>query len=199
MIRDEYLPASFTAPHMNDAEFEKFCAQYPDYFVEMTAEGELIIMPPNHPLTAARNAEILKQLLVWARADQRGIVTDSSGGFVLPNGARRSPDAAWVSRGRLAQLDRAALDGFWHLCPEFVIELRSRWDCLRVLRAKMREWMENGAELAWMIDPSARTVEIYRSGNEEPEAVREAPSLIATGPVAGFMLDLTRVWDPLAV
>ena len=181
---------------MSDDEFAQFCAEHPDYFVEMTAEGEIIIMPPNYPLTGARNQKIAFQLELWANRDGRGIVTEASAGFVLPSGARRSPDAAWIPKSRLQQLDQKSLERFWHLCPDFVIELRSHYDRLPVLRNKMNEWIANGAQLAWLIDAGRRAVEIYRPG-KEPEIRTDVTSVAAEGPVAGFVLDLGPVWNPL--
>jgi Uma2 family endonuclease len=89
VIDEIYLPAKLTASPMTDEEFAAFCAEYPDYFIEMTAQGEILIMPPNYSLTAARNGEIVSQLRHWASGDGRGVVTDASGGFLLPDGARR--------------------------------------------------------------------------------------------------------------
>src|SRR5438105_2273428 len=121
-IEEAFLPATLTAAPMSDDDFARFCADHPDYFIETTAEGEIIIMPPNYSLTGARNQEIGLQLGTWAKRDRRGIVTEASAGFVLPNGARRSPDAAWIAKSRLQSLDQMTLEGFWHLCPDFVIE-----------------------------------------------------------------------------
>ena len=191
-VDDAYLPATFTAPSMTDEEFAAFCALYPDYFIEMTAEGELLIMPPNYTVTSMQNGEIVGQLRDWNRRERLGFVTDSSGGFVLPNGARRSPDAAWVAKTQSGIQDR----GYFHLCPEFVIELRSTTDRLPALRQKMEEWIANGARLAWLIDPERRAVEIYQPG-AQAEIITGADSVRAGSPVDGFTLDLPPVWNPL--
>lgn len=196
-IDDVFLPATLTAPPMTDEQFAEFCAQHPDLFFEMTAEGELIVMPPNYSLTGLRNSEIVGQLSLWASQDRRGFVGDSSTGFVLPSGARRSPDASWTAKTDVGQLSKESLEGFWHLCPAFVIELRSHWDRLPVLRAKMREYIANGARLGWMIDPETRTVEVYRP-DREPELLASVDSVSGEGPVTGFVLSLGAVWDPLA-
>lgn len=196
-IDEAFLPATLTAPPMTDEEFAEFCSEHPDLWFETTAEGELIVMPANFPFTGSQNQEIARQLGNWARLDRRGAVVDSSGGFVLPNGARRSPDASWTPKSELPQLPRPTRNCYWHLCPAFVIELRSHSDRLRTLRAKMREYIENGAQLGWMIDPETETVEVYRPGRE-PELLTNPESLAGEGPVDGFVLDLTTVWDPLA-
>lgn len=197
VINDVYLPATLTAQPMTDEEFDAFCAEHPDLNFEMTAEGEIIVMAPTHFLTGASNSGVSGQLDLWARQDGRGIGCDSSTGFVLPSGARRSPDASWTSKARVKSLEPRKRRGFLHLCPDFVIEVKSDSDRLRTLRNKMREYMENGAQLGWLIDPDNRSVEIYR-----PEAVVTTLTGIAKiegeGPVAGFVLNLTYVWDPMA-
>jgi len=196
-IEESFLPAILTAPPMTDEEFAAYCSEHPELFFETTATGELIVMPPNYTLTGIRNGEILGQLRDWARHSGSGLVSDASTGFVLPNGARRSPDAAWTSRSRIGTLDPVQIERYWHLAPDFVIELRSHTDRLPVLRAKMREWIENGAALAWLIDPERHAVEIYRP-TQEPELRGDACSVTGEGPIAGFTLDLQRVWEPLS-
>lgn len=197
MIDEEFLPATLTARPMTDQQFADLCAEHPDLFFEMTAEGEIIVMPPNFSKTGLRNLEIAMQLGNWARKDGRGKVGDSSTGFVLPNGARRSPDASWTPKEEIRRLPEESQDGYFHLCPPFVIELRSQSDRLRVLREKMDEYLANGARLGWLIDPETRTVEVYRSGRG-PEMLTGIDSVSGEGPVEGFVLDLGTVWDPLA-
>jgi Uma2 family endonuclease len=196
-IDETFLPATLTARLMTDHEFAELCAEHPDVFLEMTAEGELIVMPPTYSLTDARNAEITRQLGNWATSDGRGLKTGSSGGFVLPSGARRSPDAAWTSKARLRQLSKESLAGFWHLSPDFIIELKSESDRLPVLRRKMEEWIANGTHLGWLINSETRTVEIFRP-QREPEMRTGVDSVDGEGPVQGFVLDLQVVWNPLA-
>jgi Uma2 family endonuclease len=195
-IDEAFLPAILTAQPMTDEQFATFCSEHPDLFFEMSAEGELIVMPPNYTLTAYRHRAILTQLDRWAQIDGRGGVADAAGGFVLPNGARRAPDAAWTLTARVRALAPEMLERYWHLCPDFVIEVRSPTDRWRTLREKMREWIDNGAQLAWLIDPETRTVEIYRP-NGGVEVLTSPESLHGEGPVEGLTLDLLPVWDPL--
>jgi Uma2 family endonuclease len=197
-LDEAFLPATLTAPPMTDQEFLEFCQEHPDLSFETTAEGELVVMPPTHSRTGIRNSRITRQLDIWAEQNRMGYSTDSSTGIVLPNGARRSPDAAWTPKSEVAELPPESRDGYWHLCPAFVIELRSHSDRMRVLREKMREYIENGAQLGWLIDPEARTVEIYRP-NCEPELREGIDSIAGEGPVEGFTLDLKTVWDPFAI
>jgi Uma2 family endonuclease len=197
LIDEAYLPAILTAGPMTDEEFANFCTEHPDLSFEMTAEGELVVMPPRFTLTGARNCEITAQLGNWAGKDKRGLASASSTGWVLPDTSRRSPDAAWILKTRVQQLDGQSREGYWHLCPDFVIELRSSTDRLRVLREKMGVWLANGAQLGWLIDPERRAVEVYRPGRE-PQTLEGVDAMAGEEPIAGFTLDLTRVWDPLA-
>ena len=124
-------------------------------------------------------------------------VCDSSTGFVLPNGARRSPDASWTLKSRVRKIDTRKRKSFLHLCPDFVIEVRSDSDRLPSVRKKMREYLANGAQLGWLIDPERRSVEIYRPDGQV-ESRAGIKNIEGEGPVASFVLDLTYVWDPLA-
>jgi Uma2 family endonuclease len=176
---------------LTDEQFLELCALYPDYRIETTAEGDILIMPPAHPRTGQRNAAITFQLFAWTEQDGRGEAFDSSAGFFLKNGARRSPDSAWVSRERLRGLaDDAAM---WHVTPEFVIELKSASDRVETLRAKMREWTANGAALAWLIIPETHSVEIYRADGSVEE-IGGASEIRGEGPIEGFVLRLERIW-----
>ncbi|HME10474.1 MAG TPA: Uma2 family endonuclease, partial [Bryobacteraceae bacterium] len=166
LVDEAYLPAILTVGPMTDEAFAQLCAEHPDLNFELSARGELIIMPPTYTWTGARNNEISAQLRNWARQDKRGVAFDSSTGWLLPTGARRSPDAAWIFKQRIKDLDPADFSRYWPVCPDFVIELRSQFDRVRLLREKMDEWLANGARLGWLIDPEVRTVEIFRPGNE---------------------------------
>jgi Uma2 family endonuclease len=178
---------------MTDDEFVAFCQQYEDCSVECTAEGEIIIMPPTYAVTGEQNSEIIAQLVMWAKKDRCGRVCDSSTGFRLPNGARRSPDASWIRKDRVAVLPKEQQEGFLHLCPDFVVELRSSTDRINRLKPKMEEYMANGAELGWLIGPKKRTVWIYRPGGAV-ECIVNPERIAGEGPVAGFVLELAGIW-----
>jgi Uma2 family endonuclease len=197
VIDDTFLPATITAAPMTDEEFAAFCAEHPDLFFEMTAEGEIIVMAPTYTTNGASCSRIATRLGVWAEQDRRGISCGSSAGYVLPNGARRSPDASWTLKSRVKALDRQSQDGFWHLCPDFVIELQSATDRSRALEKKMEEYTANGAQLGWLIDPKKRSVAIYRP-DRSVETLEGIDSIAGEGPVAGFVLDLSFIWNPLA-
>ncbi len=165
-----------------------------DLQLERTEKGELIVMPPTGGETSNRNSDFSGQLWLWNRETKLGKTFDSSGGFHLPNGADRSPDAAWVSIERWNVLTKEQQQGFVPLCPDFVIELRSKNDNLEPLRTKMKEYIANGARLGWLIDPKNKRVEIYRQ-NRDVEVLDNPVSLSGEDVLPGFVLDLSEVWD----
>ena len=130
---------------VNDAQFNLLCQENPALRLELTAQKELVIMPPTGSKTGWRNSRFNSDLVVWAKQDGTGLVFDSSTLFTLPNGAKRSPDASWVKRERWEALTDAQQEGFAPLCPDFVAELRSRTDRLSDLQEKMQEYVDNGA------------------------------------------------------
>jgi Uma2 family endonuclease len=178
---------------LTDDQLYEFCQINRDLRIERNRQGELIIMPPTGGETSERNAEIIIQLGSWAKRNGEGATFDSSGGFRLNNGAVRSPDAAWVRHSRLSALEAEERQKFLPLCPEFVIELRSPTDSLDVLREKMQEYVDNGAQLAWLIDPEQKRIYVYRPG--EPVQELEHPEKISGQPLlSGFELDLREIW-----
>ena len=178
---------------LTDDQLYEFSQINRDLRIERNARGELIIMPPTGGDTSQRNAEIIVQLGSWAKRNGEGVTFDSSGGFRLSSGAMRSPDAAWVKRTRLDALSAEERQKFIPLCPEFVIELRSPTDSLSVLQEKMQEYLDNGAQLAWLIDPEQRRLYVYRPG--EPVQELERPEKISGDPLlSGFDLDLSEIW-----
>jgi Uma2 family endonuclease len=165
-----------------------------DLQLERTATGELIVMPPTGSDTGNRNLEIEGQLWLWNRQTKLGKAFNSFSGFHLPNGANRSPDASWVRQERWNALTREQQKGFAPLCPDFVLEMRSESDNMAPLQAKMREYMENGARLGWLIDRKNKKVEIYRQG-QEVEVLDNPSTLSGEDVLPGFVLDLTEVWS----
>lgn len=164
-----------------------------DLRMERNAEGELIVMPPTGGETGNRNAKLTIRLGVWTERDGTGANFDSSTGFRLPNGAVRSPDASWVERSRLEALTDEQRRKFLPLCPDFVLELRSPTDSLNTLQEKMREYLDNGARLGWLLDPEYRRVYVYRP--REPVRQLDNPERISGDPVLpGFMLNLRELW-----
>ncbi len=178
---------------MDDERFFGFCQDNRDVRIEQNAKGEIIIMPPTGSETGDRNAEITTQLRNWAKKDKKGKTYDSSTGFKLPNGAKRSPDASWILKERLENFSAKQLQRFLPLCPDFVLELSSPTDSLKDLQEKMDEYIENGARLGWLLDSKNKRVFIYRP-NEEIEVLKH-PETISGAPVLeGFELDLREIW-----
>ncbi len=177
---------------LTDEQFEEICRHNRDLRLERSARGELIIMPPTGGETGERNAGIIGQLWQWNQSTHLGHVFDSSTGFKLPNGAIRAPDVAWIKRDRWLALTPAQRQKFIPLCPDFLIELRSPSDELADVRAKMREYQENGLQLGWLLDPKTRTVEIYRA-QQVPDLVMNPASLSGEPILPGFSLDLTGI------
>ena len=161
--------------------------------LERTAKGELILNPPTGSETGKHNLSIAAQLWLWNQRTGLGVAFDSSTGFHLPNGANRSPDAAWVAQEKWDALTSQEKEGFAPISPDFVIELRSKSDSLKPLQSKMREYLENQTLLGWLIDRKNQRVEIYRQG-QEVEILDKSQQLLGENVLAGFVLDLTEVW-----
>ena len=182
------------AVNLTDEVFEQLCRQNPELRLERTAQGELIAMAPAGSETGFRNADLLGQLWQWNRGKNLGLVFDSSAGFALPNGAIRSPDADWMPKERWQQLTPEQRRRFAPLCPDFVLELKSPTDELATLQAKLQEFLDNGSQLGWLIDPESRQVHVYRPG--QPVQVLEQPVSLSGDPVLpGFVVDLTLIWE----
>jgi Uma2 family endonuclease len=183
------------AIEITDDEFFAFCQLNRDLRFERTAEGDIIVMAPTGGETGNRNADITAQLVTWTKRDGTGAAFDSSTGFKLPNGADRSPDGSWVRKSRLAALTHEQKLKFLPLCPDFVIELLSPTDALAVTQAKMSEYIENGAQLGWLIDPEVRQIHVYRP--RHAAVILENVTQIAADPeLPGFVLDLREIWEP---
>jgi len=182
------------ATKVSDEEFAELCQLNPELQFERTSEGELVIMAPTGGKTGRRNAKLTVAFGVWAEKDGTGQVFDSSTLFTLPNTAKRSPDVAWVRNDRWNALSPKEQDEFPPLCPDFVVELRSRTDSLTTLKEKMEEYISNGAELGWLLDPSERRVHVYRAG-ANPELLEDPQEVSGEPLLKGFVLDVQALWD----
>ncbi|MBM4258438.1 MAG: Uma2 family endonuclease [Deltaproteobacteria bacterium] len=178
---------------VTDEQFDRLCRENPELRLELTAQKELVIMPPTGYETGRRNMRLGRYLDEWAEADGTGTATDSSTLFVLPNGAKRSPDAAWVRQERENTIPKDQREGPLPLCPDFVIELRSPTDRLIDVQEKMQEYRDNGALLGLLLDPFERRVDIYRPGR--PVEVLDDPETVGGDPVLpGFVLPVRKLW-----
>ncbi|MBI1766680.1 MAG: Uma2 family endonuclease [Acidobacteria bacterium] len=175
-------------------DFFRFCQANDRWRLELSKEGDLIIMMAAGSNTGRRNAKLTTLFGIWAAEDGTGEYFDSSAGFTLPNGAERSPDLSWVKKERWEALSQKQREKFAPLCPDFVVELRSGTDRLKPLQAKLEEYIENGAQLGWLIDPYKRKVYVYRPGTpverfDEPETISGEPLL------PGFVLPVAQLWQ----
>lgn len=180
------------------AQFDELAIANTDVRMELTAQGELIVMPPTGGTAGRKNARLTTQLTIWADREGSGLAFDSSTEFTLPDGARRSPDASWIKLERWNTLTLEEQDGFPPIAPDFVSELVSPSALTKQryedLQQKMQEYLDNGVRLGWLIEPRARTVEIYRLG----QAVEMLPSpktLSGENVLPGFVLNLEPIWS----
>ena len=179
---------------LTDEEFEKFCAQNPELRIEMTSEGVMIIMLPVTPEGSSRNFKLTGRFAAWAEADGTGVGFESSAGFTLPNGAKRSPDVSWMPKERWDALTPEQRNEFTHICPDFVVELRSKTDRLRTLQNKMKEYIANGAQLGWLIDPIRHQVHVFHA--DSSVEILDHPQVITGEPLLpGLVLKLDSIID----
>jgi Uma2 family endonuclease len=174
---------------LSDEQFYQLCQINEYYKFEQTAKDELIILPPSNLITGNREAELNGNLMIWNRQTKLGKVFSSSTVFTLPNGGKRSPDVAWIANERWDSLTIQEKEIFAKICPDFVIELRSRTDSLSQLQEKMQEYLNSGLRLGWLIDPQNQQVEIYRQ-NQSVEIVSLPTSLSGENVLLGFILEL---------
>ncbi len=189
------LPLRITPPSpITDEELIRFSRENKPYPVELDSNGDILIMSPTGFDGAEANAELVAELKVWNRQLHKpGHVTDSNGGYRLRDHSVRAPDAAWIAADRVSHFTREQRRKFIPVAPDFVIELRSPSDSKRDAESKMEMWIENGVELAWLIDPLEQTVTIYRP-DRKPERLDTLSQVSGEGPVAGFVLPLDRIF-----
>jgi len=181
------------ARKLSEQEFYDFCRLNPELRIELTSDGDLIIMPPTGMKTGNRNALLTYYTTAWAIKDGTGLIFDSSSVVTLPNGAKRSPDVSWIRKERWERLSEAEQDRFSPICPDFIVELRSPTDAVKTLQAKMQEYIENGAQLGWLIDPFERKVYVYQP--DQPVKVLDDPATVSGESVlSGFTLDVQEIW-----
>jgi Uma2 family endonuclease len=178
-------------------QFEELARVNSELRLERNATGELMVSPPTGWETGDRNFKLIVQLGNWCeKNNQAGKAFESSTGFILPNGANRSPDVSWVSSTRWNALTDEEKGTFPKICPDFVVELRSASDNLAPLQEKMKEYVNNGALLGWLIDPKNRRVEIYRVG-QVVEVLENPLELFGEEVLPGLVVKLQRIWDIL--
>jgi Uma2 family endonuclease len=180
---------------LTDDQLFEVCQLNQELWIERTAEGDLVIMPPEGGETNNRTITLITSLTRWAAADGTGVTFGIAAGFMLSNGAMRAPDVAWVLRSRLAPLSPEQRQKFLPLCPDFVVEIRSPSDRLSTVQAKMQEYIENGARLGWLIDAANRDVYVYRP-NQPVERLDNPTTIAGASVLPGFVLELQTIWEP---
>ena len=178
---------------LTDRQFQQLCQNNRNLNFERSAQGDLIIMSPTGGSTGNRNGRLNQQLFNWSDRDRSGIAFDSSTGFKLPNGADRSPDAAWVTNDRWNALTVDEQDRFIPLCPDFVVELMSPSDTRSVLQSKMQEYQDNGVRLGILIDRTSKQVDIYRIG-KTMETIDRPEIISGEDVLPGFELKMSLIW-----
>ena len=178
---------------ISDEQFFEFCQLNRDLRIERNQFGDLLIMSPTDLETGERNFNLIGELGIWTKQNGTGVGFGSSGGFTLPNGAVRSPDAAWINRTKWEAIPAEQRKKFAPICPEFIIELRSETDNLKILQEKMQEYIDNGTQLGWLIDRKQRKVFIYRP-NCVVEELDNPQTLTGENLLPGFVLDLSQIW-----
>lgn len=187
------LTLDFHSIELTDEQFYQLCVNNNNLRIERNVNGDLLIMPPTGGKTGNRNGRLIQQLFNWSDSDGTGIAFDSSTGFILPNGANRSPDASWIPLTKWDTLTDKEKQRFLPLCPDFAIELLSPSDNLVKTQEKMQEYLDNGTILGWLINPSRQQVEIYRQGKQVE--ILDAPnSLSEEDLLPRFVLDLQPIW-----
>jgi Uma2 family endonuclease len=187
-------PLRITPPEPLTVEaFWQVSAENPNLRLERESNGDLIVMTPTSRDTGFRNSYITRALGTWTEQDGRGFEFDSNTAFLLPDGSILSPDASWVSSTRWKPNSGDTYTTV--LAPDFVIELRSKSDRLLLLQQKMHTWIANGVQLAWLIDPERKTVEVYRPGHTGPDIQEGHTAVYGESPVGGFILELARIWQ----
>ncbi len=190
----QLLDFSGVTLRLTHEQFERLCQNNPDRAMELTKDGELEIVSPTGGESSNRESELGTDLVIWNRQTRLGKTFSSSGAFILPNGAERCPDAAWVELSRWEALTPEQRKKFVPLAPDFALELRSETDRLSKLQEKMEEYRANGVRLGWLIDPQSRSVEIYRLGRDV-EVLQSPTELSGEDVLPGFVLDVRSIFD----
>jgi len=182
------------ANSISDEQFEQLCAQNQDTKFEMTSQGELIVMSPTGSESGRKNADLLTQISIWNRQTKLGVVFDSSTGFTLPNGAKRSPDVSWIEVSRWNELTKKQKRGFAPIAQDFALELLSPNDRLQDTQLKMKEYLECGVKLGWLICPDEKQVEIYRLG-QDVEILDSPNSLSGEDLMPSLVVELDEIFE----
>lgn len=190
MVKVADAPIEINLPRMTEKEFIRFCRDNRDLRIERDKNGNIIIMAAAFSLTGIYEGIVNRAVANWNAEFSNGWVFSASAGFKLPNTAIRAADTAWIANENWQALSKEAKKGFAQICPEFVVEVRSETDRLKAVKAKMQEWIENGAQLGWLIDPTKEKVWIYRADGTVTEVVGFDNTLSGENVLTAFTFDL---------
>lgn len=181
--------------NLSSDEFFDFCRVNEELSFERDEQGNIVLVASTGTISGYYNNSISAQLYNWNKAKQLGKTFDSNTGFTLPDGSQRSPDASWISNKKWAALNLAERQKFAFVCPEFIIELKSINDHLNYLQSKMEMWMNNGVELAWLIDPYEQNIHIYEP-LKQVKIISNFKQPVSGEPVLpNFLLDLADLLE----
>ena len=186
----EYQFAINVGDYMTDNEFFRFCQMNDNLVFERNANGQIIVMPPTTSKTGIINLAVGSKLYHWNEESQLGYAFDSSTGFQLANGAVRSPDVSWIRKERWESLRAEQQESFAPICPDFVVEIRSKSDDLKSLKEKMEEYKANGSQLGWLFDLKEKKIHVYRAGQAVEEIEDFQQTLSGENVLVGFSLNL---------
>ena len=182
-------------PNINvfsDDELYAFCLANPELHIERDENGQIIIMPPTGLESSFTNGELFGEIRNWNRQTKAGRTSESNGGYTLPDTSMRAPDVGWISKERLMNVVPEELKKFAHVCPDFVIEVRSESDSRKELEIKMEKWLQNGVRLGWLVDPQSQTTTIYHP-EREPETKPFTETLSGEDVLTGFTMNVADV------
>ena len=180
---------------LDDDRLYDLCVKNREIRFERTSKGELLVMLPVGSEGSSRELNLSGPFYVWNKKNKLGKVFSSSGGFILPSGAMRSPDVAFIRMERWKSLPVLQRKKFAPICPDFVAELRSESDSLSTLKEKMKEWMDNGCQLAWLIDPLEEKAYIYKANGETQTLESFKEKLFGEDILPDFVLELSELLE----
>lgn len=195
-ITDIPVPISFhPLATLTDEEFFDFCQRNKELRIERDAEGDVTVMSPTGIDSSGSNTDLIIDFGIWSRKDGRGKLFESNAGFILPNGAIRAPDVAWVRFKKLDNFTRTEKKRFVPVVPDFVVELRSETDSISKLKEKMEEYIDNGVSVGWLIDPQNEEVWVYRA-DRAPEKLDKPTHLTGVADFADLSIPIGYIWEP---
>ena len=177
-----------------DNEFYSFCLANPELRIERDEHGQIFFEMPTGTKTSFKNADLVADVVIWNRKTRSGRVSESNGGYKLPDGSTRAPDVAWVSHERWNAATDEEQDKFAQICPDFVIELASDKYEAEWLRKKLKKYLRNGVRLGWIVDPFTQQTIVFRP-DHEPLTAPFTDELTGYDVMPGFTLQMSSLME----